>query len=180
MQFHGEDDEERYKVLSTLTNKFLNSIEARHIQTDKILNLWQHSFIINATKLTTFIEKKQMIWPVIAILCEVNESDARLDDYDEHDVTEIIRKYKNVINNNCERFEFITKIISDYNEFGKDMISKERTTKFVDNKWKDYEDCFDIKSAEPSVKEMIIRLTINNVLKNRSIIKKIKSKVKLL
>jgi len=174
MQFHGENEDERYKVLTTETTNFLNGLGVSKIPTAQILDLWQRSFAVNATQVSTSIEKKRMVWPVIAILCEVGEDDAQLEDYDEHDSAEIIRKYRSIINNNSERFEFVTRIISDYNEFGKDMKSAERTKKFIDNKWANYEDCFDIKSADQQTKEMVIRLTIANVLRSRSVITSIK------
>jgi len=50
MQFHGEDENERYKVLSDLTTQFLNSLDTYKIPTNQLLTLWQHSFTVNATK----------------------------------------------------------------------------------------------------------------------------------
>jgi hypothetical protein len=97
MQFHGENDEERYKVLSSLTVEFLNNLGVHKLSTNALLTLWQHSFAVNATQLTATISKKKMVWPVIAILCEVGEEDAELEDYDDGDVAEILQKYRSVI-----------------------------------------------------------------------------------
>ncbi len=130
MQFHGENDDERYKVLSSLTTEFLNNLEVHNISTDTLLALWQHSFAVNATKLSTSISKKGMVWPVIAILCEVGEDDAELEDYDDSDVAEILQKYRGVINNS-ERFEFVSRVLSDYTDFHPEMKSKERIQKFI-------------------------------------------------
>lgn len=179
MQFHGESEDERYKVLSQLTTEFLNSLGTHKIPTAQLLTLWQHSFAINATQQSTAITKRRMVWPVIAILCEVNEEDAELQDYDEHDIEEIVRKYKSVINNNSERFAFISRVLSDYNDYAKELKSKERTQKFINDKWSNYEDCFDLKSADQQTKEMVIRLTVANVLRSRKVITEIKGKVKL-
>lgn len=179
MQFHGENDDERYKVLSSLTTGFLNNLGVRKISTEQLLTLWQHSFAVNATQLSTSITKKRMVWPVIAILCEVGEDDAELDDYDESDFTEILQKYRSVINNNSERFEFVTLILSDYNEFHPEMKSKERTKKFINENWENYKDCFDLRSADQTTEEMVICLTVTNVLRSRRVIADIKGKVKL-
>lgn len=179
MQFHGENEDERYKVLSMLTTEFLNNLGIHKISTGSLLTLWQHSFAVNASQVVKSITKKQMVWPMIAILCEVGEDDAKLEDYDECDVTEILQKYRSVINNNSERFEFISRVLSDYNEFHPIMISKERTKKFIDETWHCYKDSFDLRSADSMTEEMVIRLTLANVLRSRKVIAYIKSKVKL-
>ncbi|NLE26330.1 MAG: hypothetical protein GX625_13500 [Clostridiaceae bacterium] len=179
MQFHGENDDERYKVLSTLTTEFLNYLGVHKISTNQLLTLWQHSFTVNASQITTSITKKRMVWPVIAILCEVSEDDAEIEDYDECDIAEILQKYRVVITNNSERFEFVSRVISDYNEFHPEMKSKERTGKFIESNWINYTDFFDLKSADSTVEKIVIRLTITNVLRSRKIISEIKGKVKL-
>jgi hypothetical protein len=180
MQFHGENDDERYKVLSTLTTEFLNTLGVHKISTSTLLTLWQHSFAVNATQLSTSISKKRMVWPIIAILCEVGEDDAELEDYDDSDIAEMLQKYRNVINNNSERFEFVTRVLSDYNEFHPEMKSKDRTKKFTEESWQQYKNSIDLKSADAAIEEMVIRLTITNVLRSRKVITEIKGKVKLL
>lgn len=179
MQFHGENIDERYKVLSSLTTEFLNNLGVYRISTNTLLTLWQHSFAVNATQLSTSISKKRMVWPIIAILCEVGEEDVELEDYDDSDVSEILKKYKGVINNNSERFEFISHVLSDYTDFHPKMKSKERTRKFIDENWQSFKDSFDLKSADAAIEEVVIRLTLANVLRSRTVITSIKGKVKL-
>ena len=120
-----------------------------------------------------------MVWPVIAILCEVSEDDAELEDYDDSDIAAILQKYRSVINNNSERFEFVSCILSDYNEFHPEMKSKERTKNFVEENWKNYKNSFDLKSADSTTEEIVIRVTVANVLRSRKVIADIKGKVKL-
>ena len=78
MQFHGKNDDERYKVLSSLTMEFFNGLGVYKIPISFLLTLMQHLFAINATQLSSSISKKRMVWPVNAILCEVGEDDAEL------------------------------------------------------------------------------------------------------
>ena len=179
MQFHGEDENERYKVLQALTMEFLNSLDVSNVSTEQILSLWQNSFRVNASQRTYLIKKESMVWPIIAILCQVRETDTELEEFDTSDVGEILQKYRAVINNNSERFEFVTKILSDYNDFHHEMKSKERTTRFVSERWAQYIEEFDLKSADATIKETVIKITVSNVLKNRRIIAEIKGKVKL-
>lgn len=179
MQFHGENLDERYKVLSSLTLEFLNDLGVYRISTKDLLTLWQHSFAVNATQSTTSISKKRMVWPIIAILCEVGDDDAELEDYDKGDVAEIIQKYRQVINNNSERFEFVSIVLSDYSEFHPEMKSKKRTRKFIEHNWQNYKSSFDLKSADASTEEIVIRLSLVNVIRSRKVITEIKGKVKL-
>lgn len=179
MQFHGENDDERYKVLSSLTTEFLNNLGVHKIPTNTLLTLWQHSFAVNATQISTSISKERMVWPIIAILCEVGENDAELDDFDDSDVAEILQKYRGVINNNSERFEFLTRVLSDYIDFYPEVKSKERTPKFIKESWQNYKDSFDLKSTDAATEEVVIRLTVANVLRSRRVIAEIKGKVKL-
>lgn len=179
MQFHGENEEERFKVLTTLTTEFLNRLGVYRIPTNQLLTLWQHAFSVNASQKTTSITKKRMVWPIIAILCEVNEDDAALEDYDDNDIDEIVKKYRNVINNNSECFEFVSKVLSDFNDFHADMPSRERVKRFIDESWITYDGYFDMKSANTAIRKVVTRLTLNNVLRKRSVIADIKGKVKL-
>lgn len=179
MQFHGEKVDERYKVLSTLTAEFLNNLGVCKISTNQLLTLWQHAFTVNASQKTTSITKKSMVWPIIAIHCEVGEDDAILEDYDECDVFEILQKYRSVINNNSESFEFLSVVLSDYNEFHSELKSKERMQKFIAENWQNYRNSFDLKSADKLTEEMVIRLTVSNVIRCRKVIAEIKGKVKL-
>lgn len=179
MQFHGKDENERYKVLISLTERFLGSLGVQRVSTDQILSLWQNSFRVNASQRTSVITKKSMVWPIIAILCEVRENDAELDDFDSADVSEILQKYRAVINNNCERFEFISKILDDFNDFCPELKSKERVNRFISEKWEKYKKEFDLKNTDAVTEETVIRLTIMNVLKSRRVIAEIKGRVKL-
>ncbi len=179
MQFHGDSEDERYKVLQSHIQEFLNELGAGSISTRQVLLLWQHSFAVNASQRTAVITKESMIWPIIAVLCEVSENDAELDDYDSSDISEILQKYRAVINNNSERFEFVSKVLSDFNDFYPAMRSRERVERFISEKWEQYKSDFDLKSTDSATEEVVIRLTILNVLKSRRVIAEIKGKVKL-
>ncbi len=179
MQFHGKAEDERYKVLRSMITEFLNELDVQGVTTGQILSLWQHSFTVNASQRTTAITKESMVWPIIAIRCEVHETDSELEDYDASDVEEILRKYRAVINNNSERFEFISKVLSDFYDFYPAMKSKERRNRFISEKWEQYKCDLDLKSADPTIEKIVICLTLSKVLRNRQVIDSIKGKVKL-
>lgn len=179
MQFHGEAEDERYKVLQSLTMEFLNSLGVDKVSASQMLSLWQNSFRVNASQKTSIITKESMVWPIIAIQCEIRETDVELEDYDESDVAEVLQKYKAVINNNSERFEFVSKVLSDFNDFYPAMKSKERVRRFISERWEQYKNDFDLKNADSTTEEIVICLTLSKVLKSRRVIAEIKGKVKL-
>lgn len=179
MQFHGESEDERYKVLQSLTTEFLNSLGVDKVSASQMLSLWQNSFRVNASQRTSIITKESMVWPIIAIQCEVRETDAELEDYDESDVAEVLQKYRAVINNNSERFEFVSKVLSDFNDFYPAMKSRERVGRFISERWEQYKNDFDLKNADSTTEEIVICLTLSKILKSRRVIAEIKGKVKL-
>lgn len=177
MQFHGESEDERYKVLHSFTMDFLNSISVDKVSASQILSLWQTAFRVNSSQRTYMITKENMVWPIIAIQCEMRETD--LEDYDEADVAEILRKYKAIINNYSERFDFVSTVLSDFNDFYPATKSKERVKRFISERWEQYKNDFDLKNADPDIEEIVIRLTLSKIIKSRREIVRIKGRVKL-
>ena len=102
-----------------------------------------------------------------------------LEDYDEADITEILRKYKAIINNYSERFEFVSTVLSDFNDFYPAAKSKERVDRFISERWEQYKRDFDLKNADTNIEEIVIKLTLLKILKNRREIVRIKGMVKL-
>ena len=181
MQFHG-DGENRYKVIKGLTNEFLNSVGLSDLGLGvQLLELWQGIFTVNASQHNTSlrITKKQMIWPLIVSICDLNTEDARLADYDEGDIDNIIRCYGAVISNNSERFEFVSRVLTGYNSYEPSMKSVARTKAFIENCWSNYKDDFDVPNTEQEIFELIVKLAISNVIKRRDRIVKIKAGVNL-
>ncbi|MDR3348660.1 MAG: hypothetical protein LBO03_03500 [Acidaminococcales bacterium] len=181
MQFHG-DGENRYKVVKGLTNEFLASVGLSDLGLGKhLLDLWQGFFFANASQHdeTLKITKEQMIWPLIVSICDLNTEDALLADYDEGDIDNIIRRYGAVINNNSERFEFVSKVLSGYNSYEPSMKSSAKTKSFIENNWFNYSNDFDVSTAERGVLEVIVKLAISNVIKRRDRIVRIKAGVNL-
>ncbi|MDR2408150.1 MAG: hypothetical protein LBE13_08570 [Bacteroidales bacterium] len=181
MQFHGDDDN-RCKVIKDLTNEFLESVGlSEYGLGTKILKIWQNDFLRNATlrNISVTISKKQMIWPLIVSRCEISEDDTLLDEYDKGDVDEINKRYGAIINNKVEQFEFITKIMSAYNVFEPAISSAERTKKFIASQWHNFKDEFYVSNIEEKILEVVVKLALNNVIKSRRLISKLKKEVNL-
>ena len=183
MQFHG-DGENRYKILYDKTNEFLASIGMGDRGFGpELLRLWQSDFFKNSSQsdLSLTISKKQLVWPLIVSLCNINSEDAYFADSDDGDIDDIIHRYGAIINNNSERFEFVTKVLTGYNKIvasSPSLSSRERTKQFINQNWTDYKDEF-VLPASDDIMEQIVKLTISNVIKRRRNINQIKSEVNL-
>ncbi|MDR1677834.1 MAG: hypothetical protein LBS44_05515, partial [Deltaproteobacteria bacterium] len=89
IQFFGQNEDERYKVMFSRIEEFLKNIEANSISIKELLTIWQNSFRQKASQKELTITKNDMIWPIIASVCKINEEAARLIDYDNQDIDEI-------------------------------------------------------------------------------------------
>ena len=180
MQFYGNDDEIRYLAVKDLINEFLSSLDLRYTGlAPKLLEIWQRWFFINATQKIVNITKKEMIWPLIVHVCGINNEDEMLANCDEGECEEVMLKYESLINNNSERFEFVTKVMSAYNLFEPAMKSKERTQKFISNQWTEFQSEFDAPNLSSNVLEIIVKFAVASVIKRRSVIARINKEVNL-
>jgi len=181
LQFFG-DGENRYKAVKDIINDFLNKIKVGdRIFGQRILEIWYRDFSINASqrKLSTTVSKKQMIWSLIVLLCEINRDDSLLIDIDNTEFEEIKNKYGAVISNNTERFTFITKVISSYSIYNKPSNSNNKEKSFIEEYWRNFKDEFDIPTASPKIIEYVTKLSIGNVINNRFKISDMQKAVKL-
>jgi hypothetical protein len=89
--------------------------------------------------------------------------------------------FKGLLNksNNSERFELAIKVISAYNSFEPGMSSKNKTKLFIENRWGDFINEFDMPSASQNIIEKVVKLTLGNIIKRRSYIRDIKREVNL-
>lgn len=181
MQFHG-DGENRFKVIKELTNEFLESIGLgdRGLGAD-MLEYWQSAFSNNATLRDTSItiSKKQMIWPLIVSVCRVDKNDAMLADCDECDYGEINGRYRAIISNKAERFEFITKVMAAYSTYKPHMSSAQKTKEFIATQWPNYQDEFDAPNMDNDLLEKVVKLALGNIIRGRRIIAELKREVNL-
>lgn len=181
MQFH-EDGDNRFKVIKDLTNEFLESIGLgdRGLGAD-MLEYWQSAFSNNATLHDTgiTISKKQMIWPLIVSVCRVDKNDALLADCDDCDFEEIRGRYRAIINNKAERFEFIAKVMAAYTTYKPSMASGQKTTEFISTQWTNFKDEFDALNMDNVILEKIVKLALGNVIRGRRLIAELKKEVNL-
>ncbi|MDP8202664.1 MAG: hypothetical protein P9M11_11070 [Candidatus Tenebribacter burtonii] len=178
--FHTNNLPNRYKVVKQSVNEFLAFLDNTILGfSNKILDVWQGDLFKNSsqTDTTITIKKSEFIWPIVVIVSEINEYDKNLQEIDEIDIQEIVLRYRDIINNKVDRFEFATKVISDFNSF--QSQSSQRSTEFINSEWESYKDEFSIGLIDDDLIEKLIKIIIYKIISKRYLINSIKTKVKL-
>ncbi|MBW5390560.1 hypothetical protein [Brachyspira hampsonii] len=180
LPFYGNNKENRYKIIKNKVRDFIEELDIWNIRIDLLLSIWQNEYFKNATlknsELT--VTKEDFAWAIIVLgMGDYIEEE----NVDEAILIEINNKYRNLINHYENKFELITKILFDYNEFEGSNISKEKLESFINNKFKDY--YFEIfhndNSIDKEIKEQIIKSIIRQILSKRILIDKVRKGVSL-
>jgi len=175
--FHSDDLNERYKVVKQIVQEFLTELNSNLSgHTRELLNIWQNDFFENASIIdnSKIIKKSELIWPIIVISSQLRSDDDIIDELNESDQMDLERQYNDFIDNTVDRFEFATKVLSDYQSFQpENTTGKEKQRLFVNEKWTNYIEDFGTEN------ENLIKVVINKMLKQKNIINSIKTKVNL-
>lgn len=180
--FETDEDKEKYKIILREIADFLGDFDGGlDSLRKKIHSLWKEIIYNNGTSSNQEIKlsKKDIVWPIIVFAVEKNSLPVKtVDDLelDESEYNEVRYKYNEIIDTKCEKFEFVTKIVSDYEH----LRIKYKTIKdFVNGEWNNYIDEVDVDSIETDIKEPLIKVVLYSILNQRFLINSIKKKVKL-
>ena len=181
--FYFESDNlvERFKVVKTKIAEFLNTLHRSTFgMAQEVMDAWQRDLFNNCTLQDTSLHilKEDLIWPIIVLRLEYIEDRDISDDIEEDDEEEIKSKYKDFINNQVDKFEFATKVLTDYNKYDNGNI-KDKANNFVSEKWTNYRDEFLGINIDVLVLENLIKIIIRKIIRNRRFISEVKKKVKL-
>ena len=114
-----------------------------------------------------------MIWPLIVLVIEKVAADEYKKEYDEEEIEELNQKYKLIINSYTLRYDFVTKIITDYIKSG---LKKKQ---FIDDCWDNYVDVITADNMDKNEKETLIKIIIYKIITKREYINNIKKGVNL-
>ena len=183
LQFSG-DGEARYETIKEHVAEFLVEINS-HFQGfgKKLLPIWQLQFGQNASQndRSLTIRKKDMIWPLIVLFCE-DVDDPLLDDFDTADQEIIEERFADIISDHSERFELVTKIMSEYTKFKASHSDKVGTVvekSFIEEKEALFRDEFALDGEEVSIAQAVRKITIGKILRQRRRIDEVKEAVNL-
>ncbi|MBR2954249.1 MAG: hypothetical protein IKC45_07695 [Clostridia bacterium] len=183
LPFETDNDVERYKAVMLAIDNFIGSLNINIPGLgNKLLEIWHRDIFTNGTKKDAEIKlnKKNIIWPILVITTDIHQSDEEfLEQFDPSVYDEIVNRYSETINTCCERIEFFTKVLYDYNLFkGKQPPSK-RGLEFVDACWQNYSHEFSVNGIDNETLEGLTKIIVYNIIRRRLSIDKIKRGVAL-
>ena len=181
--FESDNERERYKVVKQVIDEFVFSLDA-NLQgaSQRLLETWQNNVFINSTKENADITltKQDIIWPMLVFVTDIQKCDQSFwDNYDQAVYNEVVRKYGTIIQSSCERFEFFTKVLSDFSDYEYTGTSRNKVSSFINTRWKMYLEEFPLKTSDSDVQQAIIQVVLYNITRNRIVINQIKKEVNL-
>ncbi|MBQ0044243.1 MAG: hypothetical protein KBT05_04390 [Bacteroidales bacterium] len=183
LPFETDNDYEKYKIVLDVISDFLGMFDIRFegLRT-KLHDIWSNSVFDSGTKVNRKIKltKQDIVWPLIVSVIDkkyLSEESVFCTGLDEADYQDVCAKYSSIIDSKCERFDFVTRVITDYEN--KRSRSMNSIQSFVNNNWEVYRDDFESQSLDDNIVESLIKVTLSNILLSRRNIDSIKSKVKL-
>lgn len=183
LPFETDDDKEKYKMVMQEINDFIGDIGITTPGIGKKLHeAWRISVFSNGTKKDETIDltKKDFIWPIIVIETDIGKIDEHIiEEIDEAVLEEIIHRYKEIIDVCCERFEFVTRVLSDYNQFESFKSASGRCWEFAVTKWTKYAEEFRVDLIDDETLENLTKIVLYSIVKRRLVINSIKQGVGL-
>lgn len=180
--FETDNPRTRYVVIEEKVKDFINQLNLGQVlSATELMKVWQSILFHNGaqTDITIKLSKKEIVWPVIVMALGKQLLSEYIEDYDQGFINEIITEYSYLINTISEQYDIITKIIFDYNSSYHNLSMKERTRKFVADKWTHYISVFSFKSLNEEVQEAVTKVVLAKVIQQRYLIDNISRGVSL-
>ena len=183
LPFETDDEQERYKEIKRCIDDFIGDLGIMDCPGlgKKLMSVWQNSLFGDGTKAnpTIKLKKTDIVWPIIVFVTEVSNGMDFLDGLDLGLKEETIRQYSQLIDSMCERMEFFSRILYDYNDFKCNTNNADKCKKFIEQSWTNYLPYLDSTDLNSEVKETLIKLVLYNVIRRRFYIDNIKNGVGL-
>lgn len=185
--FYGDDRDTRHKHIRAAIQDMLARLNLNRrgdVNDGSLRDQWGMMMRENAGAQDTdiTISKEEFIWPIIVMLCKVDTDDKSFEDYDEEDVQDIVREYESTINYHTQKFEFVTKVSTDFDEYLASNAGKrsELRRHFIDSQWNCYTDVLGLTEISDSeTREIVAKLIMRKVLRRKDVIKTVKDGVNL-
>ena len=149
-----------------------------------MLYIWFDDVFVNSTKKNANIvlEKKKIIWPLIVKVTDGYQYEREMAEYFELDeglFEEVKMKYSELIKNSCERYDFITSVLYDFQTFNSQEPIMQKCLSYAKNRWKFFLNELNLNNEIPEIQEKIVQIILYYIVKNRFSIDKIKQGVNL-
>lgn len=183
LPFESDDDKQRYKFVLRDIADFIGDIgiDADGLR-KRLHEVWSNALTKNGSRKDTSIKlhKKAIVWPIIVFVTGRNKlsRDAQYCNLlDDADYDEVRIKYGEVIDDYSERYDFATKVVSDFSSSG--LNGREAIKTFINAHWMDYKDELNATSMHEGIRCNLIKIILFNILSKKYDIDRIKSAVNL-
>lgn len=173
LPFDTNDDDERYKFVMYQIRDFLYSIQGLNIPPQELHRIWTVDLFRSGTirEQSVRLTKNDIIWPIIVLATKYDNYDDY--DLDEAQSQEVNRLYADIINTCSEKYEFVTKVLSAYNQFDTTSPGRERIREFARQKITDFYEIFDGQDVHQDLRDVLLQIIIRNILNKRYLINEI-------
>lgn len=178
------DGENRYRIVKTLIVEFLSSLGlSERGWGQKVLDRWHDEFWKNASQRdrNIVITKKKMVWPLVVWLCEDIKSKIDIEDIDELEIEDVTRRFRNIISDKEDKFEFVAKVTCEFESFRKGAALRYRDAlnAFVANSWQKFLGEFCLESVDSRTAQIIVSVALERIIRTQADIERIKESVNL-
>ena len=180
--FETDNLRTRYAVIEEKIKQFINQLNlGQSLSVTELMPIWQNNLFRNGSQIDISIKvsKKEIIWPVIVLTLGKQLLSEYIEDYDQGLINEITSQYEHIINFVTEKYDIITKILFDYKSSNYNLPMKERTRKFISDKWKDYISVFSLEILNEEIQEAVTKVILGKVIQQRYLIDNISREVSL-
>ena len=180
--FFTDDLQQRYRVIKDNIDKFLFELNNNtRGMADELLEIWQREFFQNCTQgdLDLVIKKNELMWSIIVLQSQLHPDNTLLEEYDDGEVEEIIRSYRYLINTRCEKFEFISQVLFDFQNFKSAEKGKKKVAEFIATNCDVYKGVFELNEIRGEVQDIVVKIILQKIITNRFLANDITKKVNL-
>lgn len=176
---NGLSEKDRYTNIKRLVDDFVESLlENRNGIGGAILDVWQKELLLNGSTSNTSItlDKNSFMWIIAVKAIENSLYDNSF--YKEIDISEIQaveNHFKEFINTSTVRFEFVTSVLSEFNNFKSEQRNK-KTEEFINKKWGNFKEEFSLEGLEADTQEILIKIILVRIIYQSITINKMKEK----
>ncbi len=182
--FETDDETERYKAVMQIVNDFIGDL---NVNTSpglgkRLLQTWHNDIFINGSKKDADIrlDKKNIIWPIIVLETDISRCEEIFtEQFDVGVYDEVVHLYSEIIDSCCERIDFFTRVLYDYNQFQCSKKPLDKCLEFVNHSWEGYKSEFAVSGVDNETLEALTKTVLYNIVRRRIIISRIKQGVNL-
>ena len=148
----------------------------------RLLDIWSQDIFKNGTQrdVSLTLNKKSIIWPLVVLVTDNPEFQQDFfSECDIGDYSEIYKLYQELIDSRCEKMDFFTRVLYDFNIFKKEKQNSKKVMEFVNQTWEKYKDDFLVDGLDSETCKAMIKIILYTIVSRRILIERVKQRVRL-